>query len=96
LDQETQDYTDYRLDVRHYLRQVRAWCLPFPTKSAKVEELIDWVAGEVKNVSDTVWQLNDNFAISAIEGVLNMLNDEGCQELGHLHGLAASCDASIV
>jgi hypothetical protein len=34
---------------------------------------------------NTVWQLNDNFVILAIEGVLNMLNDEGCQELGRLH-----------
>jgi hypothetical protein len=33
---------------------------------------------------NTVWQLNDNFVILAIEGVLNMLNDEGCQELGRL------------
>jgi hypothetical protein len=32
-------------------------------------------------VPDTVWWLNDNFAILAIEGVLNMLHGEGCQEL---------------
>jgi hypothetical protein len=62
----------------------------------KVEEMTDWVAGEVKTVPDTVWQLNDNFAILAIEGVLNMLNSEGCQELSHLHGLAASSNASIL
>jgi hypothetical protein len=32
----------------------------------------------------------------AIEGVLNMLNNEGCQELSHLCGLATSSDASIM
>jgi hypothetical protein len=62
----------------------------------KVKELIDWVGGKMKTVSDTVWQLNDNFIILAIEGVLNMLNGIGCQELSQLHGLAASSDASIV
>jgi hypothetical protein len=31
----------------------------------------------------------------AIEGVLNILNNEGCQELSHLLRLAASSDASI-
>jgi hypothetical protein len=29
-------------------------CLPFPGKGAKVEEIIDWVAGVVKAVPDTV------------------------------------------
>jgi hypothetical protein len=61
-----------------------------------VEEMIDWIAGEVKTMSDTIWQLNDNFIILAIEGVLNMLNSEGCQELGRLHKLTASRDASIL
>jgi hypothetical protein len=42
--------------------------------------MIDWVAREVQTVLNTIWQLNDNFAILAIEGVLNMLNNEGCQE----------------
>jgi hypothetical protein len=51
----------------------------------KVEEMIEWVVKEVKMVPDTIWQLNDNFTILAIEGVSNMLNNEGCQELGHLH-----------
>jgi hypothetical protein len=32
-------------------------------------------------VPSTVWQLNDNFIILSVEGVLNMLNGEGCQEL---------------
>jgi hypothetical protein len=32
-------------------------------------------------VPDTVWRLNDNFVILGMEGVLNMLNDEGCREL---------------
>jgi hypothetical protein len=44
--------------------------------------MINWVVGEVKAVLDTVWRLNDNFTILGIEGVLSMLNDEGCQELG--------------
>jgi hypothetical protein len=58
--------------------EVQAQCLPFPDKGAKVEEMIDWVVGEVKALPDTVWRLNDNFTILGIRGVLNMLNDEGC------------------
>jgi hypothetical protein len=63
----------------------------------KVEKMIEWVAGEVKTVPDTVWQLNDNFTVLAVEGVLNMLNNEGClvrklawwllRKLWKLHGL---------
>jgi hypothetical protein len=51
-----------------------------PARNTKVEVMIDWVAGEVKIVPSTVWQLNDNFAVLAIKGVLNMLNGKGCQE----------------
>jgi hypothetical protein len=76
--------------------EVKARCLPFPVWNAKVKELIDLVGWEVKTASDTVWQLNDNFAILAIESVLNMLNDESCQELSQQRGLAAFSDASIV
>jgi hypothetical protein len=50
----------------------------------------------VKIVPDTVWQLNDNFTILAIEGILSMLNHEGCQELGRLRGLAASSDTTML
>jgi hypothetical protein len=32
----------------------------------------------------------------AVEGILSMLNNEGCQELGHLHELAASSDAAVL
>jgi hypothetical protein len=42
-----------------------------------------------------VWQLNDNFVVLAIEGVLNMLHNSGCLELLTLRDLAASSDASI-
>jgi hypothetical protein len=42
---------------------------------------------------DTVWQLNNNFVVLAIEGILNMLNDEGWQELSCV---AASSDASVM
>jgi hypothetical protein len=76
--------------------EVQAQCLPFPDKGAKVEEMIDLVVGEVKAMLDTVWWLNDNFAILGIEGILNMLNDEGCQELGRLHDLATSHDADVL
>jgi hypothetical protein len=62
----------------------------------KVEDFIDWVTGEVNTMPDTVWQLNDNFTVLAIEGILNMMNNEGCQELNHLCGPAASSDASVV
>jgi hypothetical protein len=76
--------------------EVKAHCLPFLARNAKVEELIDWVVGEVKTMLATVWQLNDNFIILAVEGILNMLNDAGCRELSHLHKLATSSDASII
>jgi hypothetical protein len=47
-------------------------------------------------VLDTIWQLNDNFTILSIEGILSMLNGEGFQELGRLHDLAASCEAAVL
>jgi hypothetical protein len=58
--------------------------------------LIDWVVEEVKTVPTTVWQLNNNVIILAIEGILNMLNDVGFKELSYLRRLAASSVASIV
>jgi hypothetical protein len=61
-----------------------------------VEEMIRWVVGDVKAVSDTIWLLNNNFAILGIESVLSMLNGVGCQELGQLHDLASSRDASVL
>jgi hypothetical protein len=107
LDLETRSYTEYRQNVCRRLHElhemvassfdeVKAQCLPFPGKGTKIEEMIDWVAGEVKTMLDTVWQLNDNFAVLGIEGVLTMLNDKGCQELGQLHDLAASHDAAVL
>jgi hypothetical protein len=90
LDLETQNYTEYRQSeccrlcelhetVASSFDEVKAQFLPFPDKGAKVEEMIDWVAGEVKAVPDIVWRLNDNFAVLGIKGVLTMLNGEGCQ-----------------
>jgi hypothetical protein len=70
--------------------------LPFPVRNAKVKDLIDLVGEEVKAMSGTVWQLNDNFIVLAIEGVLNMLNGASCQELSWLHELAASSDVSVI
>jgi hypothetical protein len=107
LDLEMRSYTEYHQTVSRRLRElhealassfdkVKAQCLPFPDKCAKVEEMIDWVVGEVKVVLDIVWRLNANFAILGIKGVLSMLNDEGCQELGRLHNLAGSCDAAVL
>jgi hypothetical protein len=40
--------------VASYFNEVHAQWLPFPGKGAKVEEMIGWVAGEVKTVPDTV------------------------------------------
>jgi hypothetical protein len=40
--------------------------------------------------------LNDNFTVLGIEGVLSMLHGQGCQELGRLHDLAGSSDASVL
>jgi hypothetical protein len=65
LDQETRNYADYHLNVQHHLHrlheivastfdEVRARCLPFSVKSAKVEDFIDWVVGEVKTVPHTI------------------------------------------
>jgi hypothetical protein len=50
----------------------------------------------VKVVPDIVWWLNNNFIILGIEGILNMLNGEGCQELGQLCDLATSRDAVVL
>jgi hypothetical protein len=66
LDLETRNYTEYLQNMRRRLRElheivassfdeVKVQCLPFPNKGAKVEEMIDWVFGEVKAVSDTIW-----------------------------------------
>jgi uncharacterized coiled-coil protein SlyX len=66
LDLETRSYKEYRQTVRRWLcdhhevvassfEEVKAQCLPFPDKGAKVEEMIDWVVGEVKAVPDNVW-----------------------------------------
>jgi hypothetical protein len=104
---ETRSYIEYRQNVRrriHSLRkaiassfeEVKAQYLPFPDKGMKGEEMINWVVGEVKAVPDTVRRLNDNFTILGIGGVLSMLNDEGCQELGRLHDLAGSRDAAVL
>jgi hypothetical protein len=76
--------------------EVKARCLPFPVQNAKVEELIDWVGEEVKAVPDTVWQLNDNFIVLPIEGVLNLLYGTGYQDLSGLRELAMSNDVSVV
>jgi hypothetical protein len=61
-----------------------------------VEEMLNWVAKEVKAALDMVWLLNDNFIILGIEGVLNMLNGKGCQELTQLRDLATSRDITIL
>jgi hypothetical protein len=107
LNEETWNYTDYRLNVRQHLHELhelvtssfeeaKAWCLHIPARGAKVEEMIDWIVGEERTVPNTVWQLNDNFVVLDIEGVLNMLSNEGCQELSRLSELVASQDASVL
>jgi hypothetical protein len=107
LDLETHSYTEYHQIMHRRLHElhetmaasfddVQAQCLPFPNKGAKVDEMINWVVGEVKAMSDTIRWLNDNLAILRIEGVLNKLNGEGCQELGRLHDLATSHDAAVL
>jgi hypothetical protein len=76
--------------------EVIAQCWPFPAKGVKVEEMIDLVDEEVQTVPNTIWQLNDIFGVLAIEGVLSMLNNVGCQELSNLREIAASSDVSIL
>jgi hypothetical protein len=89
LDLEMRNYTKYYQNVHRRLyephetvassfNEVQERCLPFAHRGMKVEKTIEWVAGEVKTVPDTVWQLNDNFTVLAVEGVLNMLNNKGC------------------
>jgi hypothetical protein len=107
LDMETHSYTKYcqnvhsRLHDLHYalassFDEVKTQCMPFPRKDMVVQEMIDWIAEGVKEVSNIVWRLNDNFTILGIEGVLNMLYGEGCQELGRLRDLAVSRDATFL
>jgi hypothetical protein len=107
LDLETHNYAEYRQTVHRRLHElheiiassfdeVKVQCLPFPDKGVKIGEMINWVAGEVKAVSNTVWRLNDNFVVLGIKGVLKMLHGEACQELSRLHDLAASRDAAIL
>jgi hypothetical protein len=107
FDLEICSYTKYHQNVRcrlHELHEmvassfdeVKAQCLPFPDKGAKVEEMIDWVVREVRAVPDIIWQLNDNFAVLGIEGVLIMLDGEGCRELSWLRDLAASRNAMVL
>jgi hypothetical protein len=104
---ETCSYTEYCQNVRDQFcdlhqalassfDEVRAQCMHFPNKGMVVEEMIDWIAEEVKAVTDTVWRLNDNFAILGIEVVPNMLHGEGCQELGRLCDLAVSRDTAVL
>jgi hypothetical protein len=76
--------------------EVKEQCLPFPCKGMKVKEMIDWVAGELKAMPDTVWRINDNFTILGIEGVLIKLYGKGCQELSRLRDLASSHDAIVL
>jgi uncharacterized coiled-coil protein SlyX len=66
LDLEMHNYTEYRQNVRHQLHEihqtiassfdeVKAQCMSFPNRRVKVDKMFDWVVGEVKAVSDTVW-----------------------------------------
>jgi hypothetical protein len=89
LDLETRSYTEYHQTVRRRLCKLHEMVV-------MVEEMIDSVVGEVKVVPDTLWRLNDNFAVLGIKGILNMLNSEGCEELGRLHDLDASCGTSAL
>jgi hypothetical protein len=80
----TQDYRDYHWDVQHCLRElhevlmallgeVGARRLPFPAMNVLIDDYISWFEEEVKVVLGVLWQLNDNFVVLAIKGVLNML-----------------------
>jgi hypothetical protein len=66
LNEETRNYTDYRMNVHRCLHElhelvassfeeVKDRYIPVPARSTKVEEMIDWVAWEVRTVLDTVW-----------------------------------------
>jgi hypothetical protein len=89
MDLEIHSYIEYRQNVHRWLRklhkivassfnEVQVWCLPFPGKGTKIEEMIELVVREVKLVPDTVWQLNNNFTVLDVESILSMLNNEGC------------------
>jgi hypothetical protein len=66
LDLETCGHTEYCQNVQCRLREihetvslsfdeVKAQCMPFLDKGENVDEMFDWVVGEVRVVSDTVW-----------------------------------------
>jgi hypothetical protein len=63
------------------LGEVGVSCLPFPVKSAPIDDYISWFGEEVKAMLGVVWQLNDNFVVLDIKGVLNMLHSSSCHEL---------------
>jgi hypothetical protein len=65
LDIEARSYIEYHLTIRRRLRdlheavassfeKIKAQCMPFHDKGMKIEEMIDWVVGEVKAVPDTI------------------------------------------
>jgi hypothetical protein len=68
-------FTNFTRQLLHPLMRSKHSVCPSPTK---VEEMIDWVAEDVKAVPDIVWQMNEAFTVLGIKGVLNMLNSEGC------------------
>jgi hypothetical protein len=43
-----------------------------------------------------MWQLNDNFIMLAIEGVLSMLHGTDCQQLPKLRELAVPSNVSVI
>jgi hypothetical protein len=107
LAKEMWDYTDYRWNVQHGLRELHEvlkaslWevgerCLRFLAKNDPVEDYISWFEEELKVVPGVVGQLNDQFVVLSSEGVLNKLYSPDCQELLILHDLATSSDASVV
>jgi hypothetical protein len=104
---EVEDYKFYHLKFRRSLRalheilvsslgEIGARCLMFPPKSAPNEDFFSWFEDEVKSLSGVFRQLNDNFVVLAIEGVLNMLRSSGCRDLSALYQLVNSSDASVV
>jgi hypothetical protein len=107
LDLETCSYMKYHQNVCSRLcglhemlassfDEIKAQCMPFPNKGVLAEMMIDCIGEETKAVPDTVWWLKNNSAILAIEGILNMLHGEGCQELSRPCDLAASRDVMVL
>jgi hypothetical protein len=60
------DFVSFTKLLLHHLMNSKRNVCHSPNIGEKVEEKINWVVGELKAMSDTVWRLNNNFTILGI------------------------------